>query len=359
MERSARQLRAGMHDRSRGNAVPVGTTPRVVPRSAVLGGLVGLLLSAGLVAASPAAAVDDPARPDARVTHGPSCRPGGVVVEVTAGTVPYAVRLATTRSGQAEDAAEVAPGQTVVLSTGDVDWGETIDSRLEYTALDGSGASYVDELEAFTFTRPAQEDCAAITAPSGPATVPPTAGSAPSSPQAGIPPVAVDPPPAPMPEVVPPPVPGLPATPDAGEPAPGRVAAASVSMQEVLPGDVVAVTGSGFAPGELVTLQLHGGAVLTSVTAGPAGQVHADVRIPGGAAVGPTALLLVGADSRSTAAVDLRIAAASVPSGTGPGGVPVPVLSAGLALLAVAAGLAWVAGHRAARADRRRPTGSG
>src|SRR5215203_3147214 len=47
--------------------------------------------------AGAAAAIDDPTRPDARVTHGPSCRPGGLVVEVQAGTAPYSVRLATTR----------------------------------------------------------------------------------------------------------------------------------------------------------------------------------------------------------------------------------------------------------------------
>ena len=99
-------------------------------------------------AAAPAAAIDDPTRPDARVTHGPSCRPGGVVVEVVAGTVPYAVTLATTRApGRRGRAPSSQPGETVVLRTGDVAWGETIDGRLEYTAARRLGRAYVDELE--------------------------------------------------------------------------------------------------------------------------------------------------------------------------------------------------------------------
>jgi hypothetical protein len=80
------------------------------------------LLCAGIALAGPAIAVDDVARPDARVTHGPSCRPGGVVVEVTGGTVGYAVTLGTGRRPAGEDAADVAPGAVVVLSTGEVDW---------------------------------------------------------------------------------------------------------------------------------------------------------------------------------------------------------------------------------------------
>jgi hypothetical protein len=126
----------------------------------------------GIALASPAAAVDDPSRPDARITHGPSCHPGGVVVEVAAGTVDYAVTFATTRAPAGEDSADVPAGETVVLRTGDVAWGETIDGRLEFTALDGSGESFVDELDGYTFTRPSEEDCAAIAAPAAAATVP-------------------------------------------------------------------------------------------------------------------------------------------------------------------------------------------
>jgi hypothetical protein len=130
------------------------------------------LLCAGTALAGPAAAVDDDARPDARVTHGPSCRPGGVAVEVTGGTVGHAVTLGTSRRPAGEQSAEVAPGAVVVLSTGPVDWGETIDPFLQYTALDGSGAGWVDELTGYDFTRPAAEDCAAISPPAGAAVVP-------------------------------------------------------------------------------------------------------------------------------------------------------------------------------------------
>jgi hypothetical protein len=136
------------------------------------------LFGAGIAAAPGASAVDDLARPDAVVTHGPSCRPGGVEIQVTAGSVPYAVVLATTRHPEGEDAATLAPGQGVVLHTGDVEPGETIDSRLEYAAQDGSGVTYVDELEPYSFTRPSAEDCAAIAAPTGAGT--PSSGSVPA-----------------------------------------------------------------------------------------------------------------------------------------------------------------------------------
>jgi hypothetical protein len=150
----------------------------------------------------PAAAVDHETRPDVRVTHGPSCRPGGVVVEVTGGTVGHAVTLATTRAPGGEDDAEVAPGAVVVLSTGEVAWGETIDPFLEISALDGSGTEWVDELPGYSFTRPAEEDCAAIAPPTGAAAVPPMGevlpmpvpgadGSVPSGITPGSPPVEV------------------------------------------------------------------------------------------------------------------------------------------------------------------------
>jgi hypothetical protein len=145
----------------------------VGPASVVVTALA--LLCAGIALAGPAAAVDDATRPDARVTHGPSCRPGGVVVEVTGGTVGYAVTLGTGRRPAGEDAADVAPGAVVVLNTGGVDWGETIDPFLEYTALDGSGNGWVDDLTGYSFTRPAAEDCAAIS-PSGGAAVVPRSG---------------------------------------------------------------------------------------------------------------------------------------------------------------------------------------
>src|SRR3954468_11914462 len=138
-------------------------------------GFVAVLCGLALAAAAPAAAADDPTRPDARVTHGPSCRPGGLVVEVVAGTAPYAVRLATTRTPTGEDEAVLEPGETATLRSDDVAWGETIDGRLEYTARDGSRVAYTDELEEYSFTRPTREDCTAVALPTTPEPEPPTA----------------------------------------------------------------------------------------------------------------------------------------------------------------------------------------
>lgn len=146
----------------------------------VLGVASAALFCAGIAIAGPAAAVDDDTRPHARVTHGPSCRPGGVVVEVTGGTVGYAVTLATARRPAGEGAAEVAPGTVVVLRTGPVEWGETIDPFLRYLPLDGSAPGYVDELPDHSFTRPAAEDCAAIAPPTGAMALPAPGGTLPA-----------------------------------------------------------------------------------------------------------------------------------------------------------------------------------
>jgi len=335
--------------------VPVGSVPRRTPRPVLSTGLALLfgvsgLLGGGVLLAAPALAVDDPTRPDARVTHGPSCHPGGVAVEVTAGTVAYAVTLATTRSPEGEDAAELEPGQTVVLRTGDVDWGETIDSRLEYAALDGSGTAYVDELDGFAFTRPAEEDCAAIAAP--PTAEAPEVGEVPAVPV----PSPSDAPPAGgvAPEVVPIPVPGLPApetAPADGPPAGAVVASASAA--QVAAGGRVVVTAAGFGAGEEVTVTDAGGAVLGSATAAEDGTVEVVVHIPDGGAPGPTTIELVGADSALTAAVQLRVAAAS--SAVDPDPLPLPMLAAGLALVTAATGLVLVGARRPPSAD---PTGS-
>jgi hypothetical protein len=87
----------------------------------------------------------------------------------------------------------VAPGAVVVLGTGDVDWGETIDPSLAYAALDGSDTAYVDELDGYSFTRPAAEDCAAIAGPAVAAEVPPIALPDGGPPEAGgVAPAGVD-----------------------------------------------------------------------------------------------------------------------------------------------------------------------
>jgi hypothetical protein len=297
------------------------------------------LITLGVAAAAPALAVDDPTRPDARVTHGPSCHPGGVAVEVTAGTVAYDVVLATTRLPGGEDRARIGPGQRVELSTGDVGWGETIDSRLQFTALDGSGVTYVDELPGFEFTRPAEEDCAAIAPPTAEATVPPLTGSTDAPAGTGtddLPPDGS----VPMPEVGPGPA--------------GSVSASTGPTSSVAAGDLVTLTASGFAAGEEVTLRLADGTGLGTSVADIDGLVAVDVRIPAGAAAGATTLEVVGAVTSTTVAVDLRIAAASSPVDPG-GGTAWPLVVAGVTLTAAAGGL----GVSALRRRARRPASGG
>ncbi|MBM7807035.1 hypothetical protein JOD57_002872 [Geodermatophilus bullaregiensis] len=349
--------------------MPVGTTPPRPPRPVLTTGLALLstvagLLVLGVATAPPAAAIEDPTRPDALVTHGPSCRPGGVVVEVTAGTVAYAVTLATTRRPEGEDRAEVQPGATVVLRTDPVDWGEAIDSRLEYVALDGSGTAYVDELEGHDYTRPAEEDCAAIAAPPAvgealpggdvPAPSPgPSPAPSPDAAPAPVPPAGA----VPVPDVLP--VPELPApetTPGSSADGPGTdPGAASASARQVPAGGEVVLTGTGFAPGEEVTVRDADGTVLATVPAGPDGAVEITVRVPGGAGEGTTTVELTGSTSAVTAAVRLQVAAAGAPVADP---LPVPMVAAGLALLVSATGLVLVAARRRSPLAPPWPTGS-
>src|SRR3954469_10079628 len=134
-------------------AAPLGLVPLARPPPALRrprpppAALLGLVALAG-----PAAAAQDPTTPQATVTKGPSCDPGGMEIKVVAGTAPYAVRLATTREPGGEDEAQLQPGATVLLHTGLVNWGETVDPRLEYTALDASGTSFTDELPDWSMT---------------------------------------------------------------------------------------------------------------------------------------------------------------------------------------------------------------
>jgi hypothetical protein len=309
----------------------------------LLAGLLVALFGAALATAAPAAAIDDPSRPDARVTHGPSCRPGGLVVEVVAGTSAYSVRLATTRTPSGEDEATMQPGETVVLRTGDVAWGETIDGRLEFAAQDGTGVTYVDELLEYSFTRPTREDCDAIAAPSSPAptttaspppsTIPTTSGGAASSSSTTST--------------------TAPST-ESGTPAPGGTVptggAAGTAPRAVSAGDTVTLQASGFLPGERVTIQLHGSdEVLATATAGPDGTVQTEVRIPDGTEAGPATVDMVGAESAVVAGVALQVAGIEMPIvGDGVADV-VPLTAAAVALVATVGGLVSVAGRQRTR----------
>jgi len=318
------------------------TTLRSAPRTAASGGLVtGFVLVLLALNAYPAAAVEDPTRPDGRVTHGPSCKPGGLVVEVVAGSSPYFVRLATTRQPAGEDEAVVAAGETVTLRTDDVAWGETIDGRLEYAARDGSGVTFVDELDTYSFTRPTQEDCEAVSAPAGAETqpvAPPSAGVSTSPPSSQA---------APAPSAA-----GSATAPAAGAGEPGpSVSADRTTASAARPigaGGTVTLVGAGFLPGERVTIALHGSeTVLGSGTAGPDGTVQIEVRIPDDTAAGTATMDMFGHRSELVADVDLQIAGYTETVGDGIGDL-VPLVAAAAALVTSVGGLFSVTGRRRA-----------
>ncbi|MDK3257074.1 hypothetical protein [Blastococcus capsensis] len=336
----------------------------------MVAGLLVPLLAAAVAGAGSALAIDDPTRPDARVTHGPSCHPGGIVVEVVAGSVPYTVRLATTRQAAGEDEVVLVAQERTVLRTGDVAPGETIDPRLEFTARDGSGVAYVDELEDYTLTRPTVEDCELALSPPPPPPAPPTAsveaGATAPAPGTGSaagsgsePGVAVATSRSPrttttssgtgttgtgtpsvtsVPASTPPAVPAL----------------AAARAPQVASGGTVSLRGAGFIPGERVDIQLRGSdTVLATATADPDGAVRVDVRIPGDVTAGPAILDLVGVDSAVSTGVDLQVAAALEPAGRTRGAVSLAsLIAAAVALVGTVGALVSVAGQQ--RADRRR-----
>jgi len=320
-------------------------------------GLLLVLLAAALAMASPAAAVDDPTRPGAEVTRGPSCRPGGIVVQVLAGAVAYTVRLSTSRRPAGEDEVSLAPEAVGTLQTADVAPGETIDPRLEFTSQDGSGTTYVDELEDYTLTRPTTEDCEAALNQPSPASAEPSATAEPTSSSA-----AQTPAPAPgssTPSSTPSPTPEPAGGPPAGTsgdalPAPERP---GPGPQQVVVGGTVALSGAGFLPGEQVDILLQGThEVLATATAGPDGNVLVDVRIPEAATAGPATLDLVGADSALVTGVRLEVAAATTTVDR-PGGTPspVPLVAAAVALVGALGGLLSVAGRQQSQRRGRLP----
>lgn len=321
-------------------ATPTRTLRSTLSAGSVAG-FVAVLFGIALATAAPAAAADDPSRPDAQVTHGPSCRPGGLVVEVVAGTSPYSVRLATTRTPSGEDQATLQPGQTVVLHSADVAYGETIDGRLEFTALDGTGVTYVDELVDYSFTRPSKHDCDAIADPT-PTASGTTPSAAPTT-SGGAAPATT-------------PTPSAEPTTESRTPAPaGSAPTAGASPQAVTAGDTVTLQATGFLPGELVAIQLHGSdQVLATVTAGPDGTVQTDVRIPGGTDAGATTVHLMGTQSEVVADVALQVAAAETALAPDGSADVVPLVAAAVALVAAAGHLFSVVGRRGSRPTIRR-----
>ncbi|MCZ2829892.1 hypothetical protein O2W14_13705 [Modestobacter sp. VKM Ac-2986] len=342
-----------------------------------------LALGAGGVAlATPAAAMEDPRRPTATVTHGPSCGPGVVRTLVTNGTQPHRVALVFDGSAE-QDSAVLAAGQQVELVSAPIAWGVTVDVSVAVSAGDGTPEAPV-ELE--TYTRPSAEDCAAVAAPPsstappatatrpGPATsvesgtTPPTTGG-PGSPEAAVPAIPVPgtsqpadpatPAPGTTSGSTPGPTGGTPTgSPDADTPprtsSPGApsgsagrssVPAASSSAAAVSPGGVVTVRATGFTAGEPVAVTIPGvNEPLTTVAAAADGSVETVVQIPRGAALGSTTVRFTGGDSAATAGLALDVAARdrAVPESTGS---PVAV-AAGLALVGAAGTLGLLGARR-------------
>jgi hypothetical protein len=282
------------------------------------------LLTAAIAVAGPASAIEDPRRPSAEITHGPSCGPGVIRVAVINGTRAQRVALVFDGAGE-QDSAVLSPGERAELVSADVDWGQTVDVSVTVAATDGTGG---EPIEFGTYTRPSAEDCAAISGP-GPEVDPPsrpapwgttTVGTTTAPTSRSTAPAA-----------------------DRAE-QPGRPAG-SASAAAVPPGGVVTVRATGFTPGEPVTVSMVGVETpLATVTAAADGSVEAVVQIPRGADPGAAVVELVGGLSTATAGMNLQLTARALP-------VPapttsVPVLAAGVALIVVAGCLGLLAARR-------------
>jgi hypothetical protein len=363
-----------------------------LPAALVVLAAAGALLSIGTVLAGSAAAIEDPRRPTAAVTHGPSCGPGVVRVAVTNGTVPHRVALLFDGADE-QDAADLTGGAKAELVSGDIDWGRTVD--VSVAVIDAVG-TVEQPIEFGTYTRPSAEDCAAITpaaprydpdgsspesgegttpaAPARPGTTastPAPATSVPTSPTGAAPPPAptaprsVPPPPTPRPPAPPPPATSsttssptptpAPAPPPSTASAPVAVPddqpsgqAGSSSAATVPRGGIVTVRATGFTPGEPVTVSLLGVEdPLTAVTAGRDGSVEAVVQIPRTAALGTATVQLVGGLSSATAGLDLQVAARTGPVRARTASAKVS--AAGVALIGAAGLLGLIAARRSRR----------
>jgi hypothetical protein len=335
------------------------------PTPAAAAGLAVLLLAAlaaAVASAGPAAAAQDPGAPQATVTKGPSCDPGGMEIKVVAGTAPYAVRLATTRNPGGEDTARLAPDTTILLHTDPFDWGETVDPRLEYTALDASGTSFTDELDDWTMTRPSREDCAAIGAPAAgpPSSTQEQATSTPgrSTPAPEQQPAGTT---APDPRTRTPDPTSAPPTSSAGPSAvvaSGAAGGDGPSSLAVGAGRPITVRATGFRPGEDVSVRRGGrGDVLGRATAGPDGTAEVPLFVPADAS-GQMRLDIVGAMSGVTTGLRLQVAAQHSVVGRREAPFSWPALLALLSLVGSGAGLVATLGRPRTAARAARPLGS-
>ncbi|MEU2349021.1 hypothetical protein [Modestobacter sp. NPDC049651] len=335
---------------TRGRAPSRGVLARAALPATVLGASVAAAVTAGVALAGPAAALEDPRRPAVEVTAGPSCGPAVVRVQVTNGRTAQHVALVFDGTAVQQEA-DLGPGEQVELGSADVDWGVTVDVSVTAVAADGAAP---EPVELGTYTRPAQADCDAVSAPTtdvvptpedvppaAPTTgtaepAPPATTSAPTTPGGSATPSAPRTPSAPASSA-----PG--SSDSSGSSAPGSSAgggASSSSGGTVAPGGVVRVRATGFTPGEQVTVSLAGRtAPLATVAAGRDGSVEAVVQIPRAASTGTADVRLVGADSAATAGLALQVAARSAPVGAAPASSPPVATMAGVALLVAAGGL--------------------
>ena len=340
----------------RGSVPGRGLLVRAALPVTVLSASVAAAVTAGVAFAGPAAAIEDPRRPAVEVTHGPSCGPAVVRVQVTNGNTAGHVALVLDGTAVQQEA-DLGPGEQVELGSADVDWGVTVDVSVTAVGTDGAA---LEPVQLGTYTRPAKEDCDAVAAPT--TDVVPSPESVPPAPPVGdTPEPAPQPVPAPSGTSVPqtpsgstaaptaprtPSVPGSSAprssgTPGSGgTPTAGGATAGSSSSSTVAPGGVVRVRAAGFTPGEQVTVRMAGeGAPLATVAAGDDGCVEAVVQIPRGADPGTADVRLVGADSAATAGLALRVAARTQAAAPGDASSPPVAMVAGLALLVAAGGL--------------------
>ncbi len=360
----------------------------------LVGILIGLLVAtvlATVVAAGPAAAAaaaGDPTRPSGQVVYGPNCTDGFIRVAIINGNEPHTLTM-TYDGVPAGPATEVAAEERTTLEGREVDWGSTVALTVAVVGPTGVEAS----LDFLDYTRPTEEDCALVAPPTGPdpTSAPPTTSPPTTSPPTSTPPTTapttIIPPtttrpvpsttvPSPTPTTRPVPTPTTPrpsapssttpaSPPDTtqppgtpggttGAPAPSGPLNGTVSSDQVFPGSVVTVRGTGFTPGEQVVVSLGGVAVpLATVTADEQGRVEAVVQIPRDVVLGPSTVQLLGQDSAASTAVDLRVAA--VETADDGRGTPWPLMVAGLALLVVAAALAAAAARRPRRDDWAQP----
>lgn len=132
--------------------------------------------------------------------------------------------------------------------------------------------------------------------------------------------------------------------------APPAAASASASTTSVVLGGSTVVTGSGFTPGEQVTITLHSTPVLlATVVADGSGRVTKAVTIPADLEVGGHRIELVGLTSGARASIDIEVLGSNVAA---PGTLPATGRASGSAIV-LATGL-LLAGATLLGAARRR-----